>query len=234
MTGHWHKTIPTGADKTIGGIIECVPHANSRDELGKAHDVSLKQLFLNRYGAQDSPAFRKAQRNFILSLAAYSVATYFLQVKDRHNGNIMIDEDGHLLHIDFGFIFETSPGANMRFESADFKLTLEMMQLVGETPEEYRWFVELVVRGFLAVRAHTEDVMALVTLMAHSGLPCFRPNALRNLRARFMPDLDERAAAVAMMGIIDNANQKWTTNGYDGIQWQQQGIWYWRGGSEAV
>jgi phosphatidylinositol 4-kinase len=82
-----------------------------------------------RYGTPDSAAFRRAQRNFILSVAGSSVATYILQVKDRHNGNVMITDEGHLLHIDFGFIFETSPGANMRFESANFKLTEEMVEV---------------------------------------------------------------------------------------------------------
>lgn len=37
---------------------------------------------------------------------------------------------GHLVHIDFGFILEISPGGNMRFESADFKLSHEMTQLL--------------------------------------------------------------------------------------------------------
>ncbi len=69
--------------------------------------------------------------------------------------------------------------------------------------------------------------MFCVGVLEHSGLPCFRPNALRNLQARFFPELDEAGAAVKMMEIVENANQKWTTNGYDGIQWQQQGIWYW-------
>ncbi|KAG4126929.1 hypothetical protein ERO13_D10G186500v2 [Gossypium hirsutum] len=37
---------------------------------------------------------------------------------------------GRLVHIDFGFILETSPGGNMRFESAHFKLSHEMTQLL--------------------------------------------------------------------------------------------------------
>jgi phosphatidylinositol 4-kinase len=38
--------------------------------------------------------------------------------------------EGRLVHIDFGFILETSPGGNMRFESAQFKLSHEMTQLI--------------------------------------------------------------------------------------------------------
>ena len=61
-------------------------------------------------------------------------------VKDRHNGNLMIDNKGNLVHIDFGFLLGTSPGGNMGFETAAFKLSKEMFQLLGgsETADPFR------------------------------------------------------------------------------------------------
>ena len=53
--------------------------------------------------------------------------------------------EGHLVHIDFGFILETSPGGNMRFESANFKLSHEMTQILdpsgGMRSESWQRFV---------------------------------------------------------------------------------------------
>jgi hypothetical protein len=79
------------------------------------------------------------------------------QAKDRHNGNIMLDDEGHIVHIDFGFILEISPGGNLGFESAAFKLSHEMTQLMDpggrrDSPH-FRLFEEAVVRAYIAVRA---------------------------------------------------------------------------------
>ena len=43
----------------------------------------------------------------------------------------MINNKGHLVHIDFGFIFDISPANNLRFERANFKLTKEMIKIMG-------------------------------------------------------------------------------------------------------
>ncbi len=84
-----------------------------------------------------------ARSNFINSLAAYSVVSYILQIKDRHNGNILVDDHGNLIHIDFGFVFDWSPGKDMRFESANFKFTKEFIKILGgnDKAEPYKLFV---------------------------------------------------------------------------------------------
>ncbi|GFH25013.1 uncharacterized protein HaLaN_22903, partial [Haematococcus lacustris] len=82
------------------------------------------------FGLPGSPSFEAARSNFIASQAGYAIASYLLQAKDRHNGNLLVSKEGHLVHIDFGFILEISPGGNMGFESAAFKLSHEMTQLL--------------------------------------------------------------------------------------------------------
>jgi hypothetical protein len=39
-----------GADGLIGGIIECVPRASTRDEIGKSNAVSLLDHYINKFG----------------------------------------------------------------------------------------------------------------------------------------------------------------------------------------
>lgn len=85
----------------------------------------LIDYFYKQFGDQKSKKFKRARDNFVSSLAAYSLVCYILQIKDRHNGNIMVDIAGHIMHIDFGFLLSNAPGKGLKFEQAPFKLTAE-------------------------------------------------------------------------------------------------------------
>jgi phosphatidylinositol 4-kinase len=86
--------------------------------------------------------------------------TYFLQIKDRHNGNILLHRDGHLIHIDFGFMLSNSPG-NLGFEAAPFKLPMEYVELLGGIEgDSFKQFQEAFHNGFLAARKHSQRIIS--------------------------------------------------------------------------
>jgi len=92
--------------------------------------ATLKDHFVKTFGAPETDAYRAAQDAFKRSLAAYSMISYVLQLKDRHNGNVLIDNEGHIIHIDFGFMLSNSPGS-VGFEAAPFKLTQDYVDVLG-------------------------------------------------------------------------------------------------------
>lgn len=210
------------------GVIDVLPNSISRDMLGREAVNGLYDYFITKYGGEDSVRFQEARANFVKSMAAYSVISYLLQFKDRHNGNIMVDDAGHILHIDFGFCFDIAPGG-VKFERAPFKLTPEMMAVMGKessNPQPYRWFEELTVKAFLACRPYTEKLSHLVVLMLDSGLPCFKPETMKNFKDRFVLDRTEREAADFMKACIRKSEGNYSTKVYDEFQLLTNGIPY--------
>jgi phosphatidylinositol 4-kinase len=72
--------------------------------MGREKVNSLYDYFVAKFGSPDSLEFARARMAFAKSLAPYSLIIFLLQIKDRHNGNIMIDESGHILHIGTSFV----------------------------------------------------------------------------------------------------------------------------------
>nr|CAJ2477006.1 unnamed protein product [Leishmania braziliensis] len=235
-----YRVVTTGQDS---GIIECVPRSRSRNEIGKLIESNIAEFFVQTFGHPESAGFRRARENFVRSTAAYSVVSFILNIKDRHNGNIMIDAEGNLVHIDFGFLFDTSPGGDINFESSPFKLTTEMVQLIGKNvsgestlqsktlaralvdEENYIYFKTLVNRCYLAVRQYAREICVMVELMLQSGLQCFKPKkTIANLAQRLAIDKNEIDAAHYMRRLIHKSRQNYRTVLYDYYQKIVEGI----------
>ncbi|PVV00918.1 hypothetical protein BB560_004686 [Smittium megazygosporum] len=164
----------TGQDS---GLVETLNNSISLHSIKKTNKgMSLYDYFIKTYGTKDTEMFKKAHRNFMASLVGYSLVCYLLQLKDRHNGNILLTSSGHLIHIDFGFMLNNSPGA-IGFETAPFKLTSEYVDLLtcnmGIESELFTEFKLLLKTGFLALRKHSDYFISLVQMVAkNSTMPC--------------------------------------------------------------
>ena len=119
----------------------------------------------------------------------------------------MLDREGHLIHIDYGFILSTSPGG-VGFETAPFKacltvyararaagpvsdlasvvrflmddaqLSVEYIQVLGGPDgEACRLFENLLLAGFRAVRAHIDELTLFLEVMQQRTLT--EPDARR-------------------------------------------------------
>ncbi|XP_044714989.1 phosphatidylinositol 3- and 4-kinase domain-containing protein [Hirsutella rhossiliensis] len=209
------------------GVIDVLPNSISRDMLGREAVNGLYDYFVSKYGNEDSLRFQQARNNFVKSMAAYSVISFLLQFKDRHNGNIMVDDAGHILHIDFGFCFDIAPGG-IKFERAPFKLTSEMVAVMGGSTDHqsFKWFEELCVKAFLASRQYCDKLSQIVLLMMDSGLPCFKPESVKHFRERFVLDRTEREAADFMKDLIKKSFSSYSTGIYDQFQLLTNGIPY--------
>lgn len=209
------------------GVIDVLPNSTSRDMMGREAVNGLYEYYISKFGPETSIEFQQARTNLVKSLAAYSIISFLLQFKDRHNGNIMYDDQGHVLHIDFGFCFDIVPGG-VKFEAAPFKLTHEMMLVLGglSDTQAFRWFEELCIKGYLACRPYMELIVRTVQPMLELGLPCFKEHTIRNLRKRFVPNKLEKEASLYFKGLIKKSMESFYTKGYDEFQRITNGIPY--------
>ncbi|KAH8106978.1 kinase-like protein [Cristinia sonorae] len=232
----YFRILITGNDS---GLVETITDAVSIHSIKKAEyarrlaegrlgHVSLYDHFRSSYGDPSSSKFHRAQRNFAKSLAGYSLITYLLQIKDRHNGNILLDREGHLIHIDFGFMLSNSPG-NIGFEAAPFKLPAEYIEVMGGVDAEpFREFKRLFREGFDVARKHCDRIITLVELMQKdSTLPCFAAlgeQTAAQLRERFQQGLTQSAVEEHVQRLIDTSLGSNWTRLYDSYQYYSQSI----------
>ncbi|KAJ8554666.1 hypothetical protein ON010_g9813 [Phytophthora cinnamomi] len=227
----WVKRYRIIATSSSTGLIETLINAISLDGLKKRDGyVSLLHHFEKSYGPPDSHRFKEARRKFIQSMAGYSLVCYFLQIKDRHNGNIMLDNEGHIIHIDYGFLLGIAPGGMLSIETAPFKLTAEMVETMGgQDSEGFKEYVTLCTRGFLACQQHCDEICDLVDVMSRqSPYPCFlgidADYILLRLRARFKLTLSKQETVAHVLSLIRKSNSNYSTRQYDNFQRMTNGI----------
>jgi len=231
----WLRTYRILSTSKDTGLLEFLTDTISIDGLKKSRSFpkqgGLKAYFVMVYGPPTSESFKAAQRNFMLSLVGYSLVSYLLGLKDRHNGNIMIDVRGRLIFIDFGFAMGMAPGHEFSFEWPPFKLTQDYLDVMGGQKSKcFTEFKRLFVDGFMAARENSQIAVGLVEIMMYkSNYPCFSGSryggnsAIINFQHRLMlktPEKHVKRKALALIEKSINSNGTWL---YDKFQYMTNG-----------
>ncbi|GFH57743.1 hypothetical protein CTEN210_14219 [Chaetoceros tenuissimus] len=231
----WLKTYRILSTSKDTGMIEFLIDSTSIDSLKKSEmfpqSGNLRDYFEMIYGTPDTKSFKAAQRNFMLSLVGYSLVSYLLGLKDRHNGNIMIDVRGRLIFIDFGFAMGMAPGHEFSFERAPFKLTQDYIDVMGGINSEcFAEFKRLFVAGFEAARANSQIALGLVEIMMYkSNYPCFSgpryggKKALIGFQNRLMLHTSDEEVKQRALQLIESSMMHSGTWLYDRFQLYSNG-----------
>lgn len=179
---------------------------------------------------RDTISFGEAQMNFLRSLVGYSLVCYILQVKDRHNANILLDRLGHIIHIDFGFVLGDTPKMSkvpIFSERAPFKLSAELWEVLGGWSGLGTEFCRMFELAFLCAARHVDEIAALTesTLlsMEYSARSArLIANGVRDrLQMRGAPGSKEQKMFV--IRLVNDALTSWGTNTYDWLQRNMNG-----------
>ncbi len=222
----WLNTYEIISTGNNSGLVEMVNDSISIDQLKqKTSNLPLNDFFIYFFDKKTKPEkYKKAMNNYIKSLAGYSLLCYFLQIKDRHNGNILLDRNGHIIHIDFGFLLSNAPGKGLKFETAPFKLTKDMIDVLGgENSEYFHKFKQSIKNGFKAIINNKEKILILVEMMwcGHGkNLPCFEREQETIIELRNRLEQSDKIVE----DLINQSIKSWTTTVYDYFQYYVQGI----------
>ena len=161
-----------------------------------------------------SDQYATAVDKFTRSCAGYCVATYVLGVGDRHNGNIMMKQNGSLFHIDFGhFLGNFKSKFGMKRERTPFVFTQQMEHVIlqgktskAEKKERLSYFEDLCVEAFNILRTSAGLLECMFTLMVSAGMPeLLHANDVLYLREMLQLDLTPKEAGAYFKSLITRA-----------------------------
>mmetsp|Transcript_56608 Transcript_56608/g.156677 ORF Transcript_56608/g.156677 Transcript_56608/m.156677 type:complete len:471 (+) Transcript_56608:118-1530(+) len=169
---------------------------------------SFLEYFKKKYPDPDNVGFGvkdSVMMTFAKSAAGYAVITFILGIGDRHLDNVMMLDDGHFLHIDFGYILGDDPKKKL-IAPPPFRFTKSMVDAMGgPTGRYFEQFQKFCVQAYLQLRRHASLIYSLCNLMTDAGIEAFDENPeakLEYLLDKFRLDIDDEESAAAFFDSV--------------------------------
>jgi phosphatidylinositol 3-kinase len=186
-----YKTLATSKND---GFVEFVPNSTTIYEIIKKKTM---REYYEELSNHDEKELNKKLESYINSCAGYCVVTYLLGIGDRHLENLMIDKNGKLFHIDFGYILGKDP----KPMPPPIKLCKEMVECMGgKGSKGFAEFQQKCVNAYWVLRENARIIVNMFYLMIDSGIPELNNiDNLRKLHEKFVPQKNKQEAAAFML-----------------------------------
>ncbi|KAI8329836.1 kinase-like domain-containing protein [Chlamydoabsidia padenii] len=193
-TGPEHGLMQFIPSKSLAAVLD--EHQNNVLDYFRQHHPDAEGI----YGINNS-----VMENYIRSCAGYCVITYLLGVGDRHLDNLLLSPQGHLFHVDFGFILGRDP----KPFPPPMKLCKEMIEAMGgaDSPH-YNKFRQFCYTAFTTLRRNSNLILNLFALMVDANIPDIKiepDKAVIKVQEKFRLDLSEEAAIAYFQGLISES-----------------------------
>ena len=131
------------------------------------------------------------------------MVTYILGIGDRHLENLMIDNRGHLFHIDFGYILGKDP----KPYPPAIKISQEMVDVMGgKDGPKYEEFKQKCVNAYWVLRENAKVIVNMFYLMIDSGIPELNNiEILNKLNDKFSPGFDKLQAQNSILSNLEES-----------------------------
>ena len=192
-----YKTLATSKSD---GFVEFVP--NSKTIYDIIRSKTMKDYYFYELSNKNEATLNKKLESYINSCAGYCVVTFLLGIGDRHLENLMIDKNGRLFHIDFGYILGRDP----KPMPPPIKLCKEMVECMGgKGSKNFLDFQQKCVNAYWVLRENARVIVNMFYLMIDSGIPELNNiDNLKKLHEKFVPQKNKQEAANY---ILDNLKE---------------------------
>eukprot|EP00249_Psilotum_nudum_P022816 c28649_g1_i2 orf=409-1827(-) len=197
-----YRVLATNQDE---GMAEFIP-SKSLSQVLSEHKSIIS--YLQQYHADEDGPFgitATCLETFVKSCAGYCVIMYILGVGDRHLDNLLLQDDGRLFHVDFGFFLGRDP----KPFPPPMKLCKEMVEAMGGAESQhYGRFKSYCCEAYNILRKSSNLILNLFHLMAGANIPDIASDpekGILKLQEKFRLDLDDEEAVQYFQSLINDS-----------------------------
>lgn len=187
------------------GIIEYLDHCYT------LKSISQKNYTLQNYILEHNKEDKigTIKKRFAKSLAISSCLSYILGLGDRHAGNIMISQNGQIIHIDYGYILE-NPIHSSIFTPI-IRISSDMIDFLGGLQGEYyELFKSFIINVFDILRLYSDIITNYYRILGCENIvkwDIFK----EKLEDRFLSGMNNKDIEIVLIDLIHTSS-----NGYGG------------------